>query len=88
MWHRSDYQALRERAKAPWMVNNGYDRQMALDAVASGRADVVAFGRPFISNPDLAERLREDAPLNTLDQDTLYGGGAKGYTDYPALQAA
>lgn len=83
-----DYQALRERAKAPWMVNNGYDRQMALDAVASGRADVVAFGRPFISNPDLAERLREDAPLNTLDQDTLYGGGAKGYTDYPALQAA
>ena len=83
-----DYQALRERAKAPWMVNNGYDRKMALDAVASGRADVVAFGRPFISNPDLAERLREDAPLNTLDQDTLYGGGAKGYTDYPALQAA
>ena len=83
-----DYQALRERAKAPWMVNNGYDRKMALDAVASGRADVVAFGRPFISNPDLVERLREDAPLNTLDQDTLYGGGAKGYTDYPALQAA
>ena len=83
-----DYQALRERTKAPWMVNNGYDRKMALDAVASGRADVVAFGRPFISNPDLAERLREDAPLNTLDQDTLYGGGAKGYTDYPALQAA
>lgn len=83
-----DYAALRERAKAPWMVNNGYDRQMALDAVASGAADVVAFGRPFIGNPDLVTRLRQGAPLNTLDRDTLYGGGAKGYTDYPTLEAA
>lgn len=83
-----DYQALRERAQAPWMVNNGYDRQMALDAVASGAADVVAFGRPFISNPDLVTRLRRGAPLNALDRDTLYGGGAKGYTDYPTLAAA
>lgn len=83
-----DYAALRERAKAPWMVNNGYDRQMALDAVASGAADVVAFGRPYISNPDLVERLKRDAPFAPLDRDTLYGGGAQGYTDYPALEAA
>ncbi|WP_428420888.1 alkene reductase [Methylibium sp.] len=83
-----DYEALRARVKAPWVVNNGYDRGMALDAVASGAADVVAFGRPFISNPDLVQRLRVDAPLATLDRDTLYGGGAKGYTDYPALEAA
>ncbi len=83
-----DYQALRERAKAPWMVNNGYDRQMALDAVASGAADVVAFGRPYISNPDLVERLQSNAALQAVDRKTLYGGGAEGYIDYPALDAA
>jgi N-ethylmaleimide reductase len=70
------------------MVNNGYTRQMALDAVAGGSADLVAFGRPFISNPDLGRRLREDAPLNELRPALLYGGGAEGYTDYPALGAA
>ncbi len=83
-----DYQSLRQKAGAPWMVNNGYDRQMALDAVASGQADVVAFGRPFISNPDLVERLKADKPLTPADKDTFYGGGAKGYTDYPERQAA
>ena len=69
------------------MANNGYDRQMALDAVESGAADLVAFGRPFISNPDLVARLERDAPLNAADRDTFYGGGAKGLTDYPALDA-
>ena len=83
-----DYAALRARVKAPWIVNNGYDRDMAIEAAASGQADVVAFGRPFISNPDLVQRLRVGAPFAALDRDTLYGGGAKGYTDYPALQAA
>jgi N-ethylmaleimide reductase len=83
-----DYAALRDRVKAPWIVNNGYDRDMAIEAVASGQADVVAFGRPFISNPDLVQRLRVGAPFAALDRDTLYGGGAKGYTDYPVLQAA
>jgi N-ethylmaleimide reductase len=70
------------------MVNNGYDRAAALAAVASGAADLVSFGRPFIANPDLVRRLRENAPLNELDKSTLYGGGAKGYTDYPTLEAA
>jgi N-ethylmaleimide reductase len=56
-----------------------------MEAVAAGQADLVAFGRPFISNPDLVRRLREDAPLNELRADKLYGGGAEGYTDYPAL---
>jgi len=88
-----DYAALRERFKrgsprGAWMVNNGYQRQMAMDAVASGAADLVAFGRPFIANPDLVRRLREDAPLNGLNRETLYGGGAQGYTDYPTLDAA
>ena len=85
-----DYEALRSRYKqghpqGVWMVNNGYDRQMAIDVVAKGVADVVAFGRPFISNPDLVHRLRDGAPLNALDAAKLYGGGAEGYTDYPTL---
>ena len=88
-----DYAALRSRFKqghpqGAWMVNNGYDRAMAFDAVASSAADVVAFGRPFIANPDLVRRLRENLPLAPLNRDTLYGGGAEGYTDYPALDAA
>ena len=87
-----DYAQLRERFKrhhpdGAWMVNNGYTRAMAMDAVARGEADLVAFGKPFISNPDLVERLRADAPLAPLEQKTLYGGGAEGYTDYPALAA-
>jgi N-ethylmaleimide reductase len=83
-----DYAALRRRFAGAWMVNNGYDRQMALDAVATGRADLVAFGKPFIANPDLGRRLREDAPLNKPDNATFYGGGAAGYTDYPTLATA
>jgi N-ethylmaleimide reductase len=85
-----DFEHMRQRFKAghaqgAWMVNNGYNRQMALEVVAGGKADVVAFGRPFIANPDLVRRLKEDAPLNALQPATLYGGGAEGYTDYPAL---
>jgi len=85
-----DFEAMRLRFKAghpqgAWMVNNGYNRQMALEVVASGRADLVAFGRPFIANPDLVRRLKEDAPLNSVQPATLYGGGAEGYIDYPAL---
>jgi len=83
-----DYGALRAKCTGAWMVNNGYTREMALDAVARGHADLVAFGKAFISNPDLARRLREDAPLNALDASTLYGGGAEGYTSYPALAGA
>ncbi len=88
-----DYAALRHRYRqghehGAWIVNNGYTRAMALEAVASGAADLVAFGKPFISNPDLVHRLRIDAPLAALNRDTLYGGSATGYTDYPALELA
>jgi len=83
-----DYAALRQRFAGAWMVNNGYTRAMALEAVSSGAADLVAFGKAFIANPDLGRRLREDASLNALDMKTLYGGGAAGYTDYPALGGA
>jgi len=68
-----------------WMVNNGYDGAMAEKAVASGEADLVAFGKAFISNPDLVRRLREKAPQNAWDQSTFYGGGEQGYVSYPAL---
>lgn len=86
-----DYKALRaayEKAggKAAWMVNNGYNRDMAIESVENGTADLIAFGKPFISNPDLVERLEKNLPLNTPDQSTFYGGSAKGYVDYPALE--
>jgi N-ethylmaleimide reductase len=77
-----DYAALRRTFGGPWMVNNGYDRAMALQAVATAAADLVAFGRPFIGNPDLGRRLREDLPWAASDRKTYYGGGAAGYTDY------
>lgn len=80
-----DYAALRSRFTGPWIVNNGYDKPHAVEVLAAGQADAVAFGRPFIANPDLVERLRRNAPLAQPDQDTLYGGGEHGYTDYPAL---
>ena len=84
-----DYEALKAAyrkagGRAAWMVNNGYDKAMAEQALASG-ADLVAFGRLYIANPDLVERLRSGAPLNAVEKATLYGGGAEGYTDYPAL---
>ncbi|HZY17408.1 MAG TPA: alkene reductase [Ramlibacter sp.] len=87
-----DYAALKRAyreagGKAAWMVNNGYDRALAEQALAQG-ADLVAFGRPFIANPDLVERLRTGAPLNPADKTTFYGGGARGYTDYPTLAAS
>ncbi|AYJ84582.1 alkene reductase (plasmid) [Sphingomonas paeninsulae] len=81
-----DYAALRDRFKGVWMVNNGYDRQMASDAVASGCVDLVSFGRLLLANPDLVERFRKGAALNPLmEAATFYGGGAHGYTDYPTL---
>jgi N-ethylmaleimide reductase len=69
------------------MANNDYDRDLAMARVGSGKVDLVAFGRPYIANPDLVERLAANAPLNEGDQATYYGGEAEGYTDYPALEA-
>jgi N-ethylmaleimide reductase len=65
-----------------WMVNNGYDAAMAASAVPKD-ADLVAFGRPFIANPDLVARIATGAAWQTIDRKTLYGGGAAGYIDYP-----
>ena len=84
-----DYAALKAAyrsagGKGAWMVNNGLDKALAEQAIADGE-DLVAFGRPYIGNPDLVARLRAGAPFSESNKATWYGGGAEGYTDYPAL---
>jgi N-ethylmaleimide reductase len=83
----ASFAGLRALFRGAYMGNNGYDRDLALRAVETGQADLVAFGRPFISNPDLVARLQRNAPLSNSNQETFYGGGAEGYTDYPAFSA-
>jgi N-ethylmaleimide reductase len=85
-----DYDALKASyvnagGKGLWIANNGYNRDLAIAAIESGKADAIAFGKAFIANPDLVQRLKDNAELNTPNQPTFYGGGAEGYTDYPAL---
>ena len=80
-----DRAGLRGTFPGIYMANGGYDRARASDALATGHADLVAFGAPFIANPDLVERLQLNAPLNEADPATIYGGDAHGYTDYPTL---
>ncbi|WP_407178926.1 alkene reductase [Bradyrhizobium sp. STM 3562] len=81
-----DYASLRKRFSGAYVANNAYDFELATKVLAEGAADLIAFGKPFISNPDLVERLKRGAPLNDWDKSTFYGGGAKGYTDYPTLE--
>jgi N-ethylmaleimide reductase len=76
-------QYLRTLFKGPIIAAGGFDRKSAEAIVAEGHADMVAFGRHFISNPDLPRRLREDLPLNAYDRNSFYGGDERGYTDYP-----
>jgi N-ethylmaleimide reductase len=83
-----DYGSLRRRFSGAYVANNGYDFELANKVLAANAADLIAFGKPFIANPDLVERLKRGAPLNVPDKATFYGGGAKGYTDYPALDEA
>jgi N-ethylmaleimide reductase len=84
-----DYAALRQAyrhagGQGAWMLNNGYDLALANTALAEG-ADLVAFGKAFIANPDLGARLQQGGPFNPPDRATFYGGGDAGYTDYPSL---
>lgn len=83
-----DFQSLRRAFDGAYIANGGYDRTRAAEAVASGHADMVAFGKAFIGNPDLVDRLREGWPLTEAATETYYGGSAKGYTDYSRYQAA
>lgn len=82
-----DYPALRKRFSGVYIANNRFTQESAELAVAEGRADMIAFGRSFIANPDLVERFRARAPLTPIAMDTLYAEGAAGYLDYPTLPA-
>jgi N-ethylmaleimide reductase len=83
-----DYASLRKRFRGTYIANNGYDLALANKVLAADGADLIAFGKAFIANPDLVARLKTGAPLNEPDKATFYGGGAKGYTDYPTLESA
>jgi N-ethylmaleimide reductase len=76
---------LRPLFRRTLIVNGGYDRERAEAVITEGRADLVSFGTLFLANPDLPARLRARAALNPPDTGTFYGGGERGYTDYPAL---
>ncbi len=78
---------LRENFEGFYISNGGFTAERAQDALSSGHCDAVAFGRPFIANPDLPERFRVGAELNPQDTDTFYGGDERGYIDYPFLGA-
>jgi N-ethylmaleimide reductase len=80
-----DFLWLRRQFRGAYLANNRYDRELAEEAIRSGRADLVSFGRPFIANPDLVERLRTGAPLAEAPKETYYGGAEHGYTDWPTL---
>ncbi len=81
-----DLQLLRRSFKSLYIANNGYNRDLALEARHRNLADLISFGRLYIANPDLVERLEVGGPLNAPDRATFFGGGAAGYTDYPFLK--
>jgi N-ethylmaleimide reductase len=85
-WIPFDYDRLRALYSGKLIRNNGYDLDTAQQAVTSGAADAIAFGRLLLANPDLVERFRRRAPLNAPDYETFYSGEEKGYTDYPFLR--
>jgi len=76
---------LRKIFERTFILNGGYGLQSGNEAIAKGEADLIAFGVPFLANPDLPERFRRNAPLNEPDVATFYTAGEKGYTDYPVL---
>ena len=78
--------ALRSSFSGTLIYCGGYDVQSGEKMLVDGSADAIALGRPFIANPDLVKRIQLDAAWNEMDKSTIYGGGARGYTDYPALE--
>lgn len=76
---------IRQHYDGVLVTNGGYDKQTATAAIEAGEADAIAFGQPFIANPDLPERFRQNAPLNQPEVATYYSPGSEGYVDYPAL---
>lgn len=82
-----DFVALRKHYQGAYIANLSYDKARGNAAIASGHADAIAYGVPFIANPDLVERFASNAPLNAADANTFYGGSEQGYTDYPFLKS-
>jgi 2,4-dienoyl-CoA reductase-like NADH-dependent reductase (Old Yellow Enzyme family) len=80
--------AIRKAYRGTLIINSDYRLEDASAALASGRADAIAFGRTFLANPDLVARLKANAPLNQHNPETFYTSGAEGYTDYPTLDRA
>ena len=78
--------AVRAHWDGVYVINGGFTPDSGHAAIASGHSDAIAYGKPYIANPDLAERIKAGAELNTPNPKTFYGGGAEGYTDYPALE--
>ena len=83
-----DFGALRKQFNGTYIANNGYGGETAEQAVESGAADLIAFGHDYVANPDLVARLKAGVPFAQLNRETLYGGGAEGYTDYPVYSPA
>ena len=79
---------MRKRFSGAYVANNGYDFDLATKVLEANAADLIAFGKPFISNPDLVERLKKGAPLNEWDKSDVLRRRRKGITDYPTLGAA
>jgi len=80
-----DMSEIRRRFNGLYIANCGYDKTRGNAVIAEGHADLVAYGIPYLANPDLPERFKLDAALNEADQSTFYGGDKRGYTDYPVL---
>lgn len=80
-----DFYALRLIFNGSYIANGSYTGQLAEQSLDNNQSDFIAFGTPFIANPDLPKRIKQGAPLNPADPDTFYGGDSKGYTDYPNL---
>ncbi|MCJ8203195.1 alkene reductase [Pseudomonas sp. RGM2987] len=83
-----DFRALKRHFNGPYIANGGYSAERAATAISRGEADLVAFGTPFLANPDLVERFKLGQPLNAPDAATFYQGDERGYTDYPTLAEA
>jgi N-ethylmaleimide reductase len=83
-----DPKVLRDAFTGPYLANGGYNKSRAEQALRTDAADFVVFSRPFIANPDLPRRLSVGAPLADPDPATFYGGGLRGYSDYPVWSSA
>ncbi len=81
-----EYTAFRKRFTGAYIANNNYGRELAEQTLADGNADLISFGRPFIANPDLVDRMRNGAPLAEAPKQYWYGGDATGYSDWPGMQ--